>query len=209
MSSPITTVVFDVGNVLIEWDPRHLFRKVFLDEAGQPDEAKVEWFLTTICTQTWNECQDVGRGLAEGTQELLSLHPEQEEPIRAYYDRFQEMIPGEIPGAVALLRRLKERGSPVFGLSNYTRETFRDTRERFDFFRLLDGIVVSGEEGVMKPDPEIYQRLLARFGLESGSTLFIDDNLANIEAARALGFATYHFDHAEGLAGRLATLRLL
>ena len=205
----INAVVFDVGNVLIEWDPRHLYRKIFVDESGRADEARVAWFLANVCTQAWNERQDAGRSLAEGTAELLARHPEHDAPIRAFYGRFQEMIPGEIPGSVDLLQALKRRGWPLYGLSNYTRDTFRQTRERFGFFDALDGIVVSGEEGVMKPDPEIFRRLLARYGLEPASTLFIDDVGANIEAAAALGFATHHFRHSEGLARRLTALKLL
>ena len=207
--SPVTAVVFDVGNVLIEWDPRHLYRKIFRDDEGRPDEARVAWFLETICTQSWNERQDAGRSLAEGTAELTARHPDHAAEIAAYYGRFHEMIPGEIAGSVALLKALKARGRPLYGLSNYTRETFRLTRERFAFFALFDGIVVSGEEGVMKPDPEIYRRLLARYNLRPESAFFIDDNRANIEAAAALGFATHHFRGADGLAGHLSALELL
>ncbi|HMB76075.1 MAG TPA: HAD family phosphatase [Kiloniellaceae bacterium] len=207
--SAIDAVVFDVGNVLIEWDPRHLYRKIFRDKNGRPDEARVSWFLETICTQAWNEQQDAGRSLAAGTAALTAQHPAFAAEIAAYYDRFHEMIPGEIAGSVELLKALKARGRPLYGLSNYTRETFRETKERFGFFALFDGIVVSGEEGVMKPDPDIFRRLIARYRLRPESAFFIDDNRANVEAAAALGFATHHFQDAEGLARHLTALELL
>jgi len=205
----ISAVVFDIGNVLIEWNPRHLYRKIFMDENGAADDAEVERFLATICTQQWNEKQDVGRRLDEGTTELLERHPEQAAAIRAFYGRFQEMIPGEIPGSVDLLEALKARGCPVFGLSNYTRETFPPTRARFPFLGLFDGIVVSGEEGVMKPDPEIFHILASRYDLQPEGTLFIDDTAGNVTAAEALGFRGHHFRDAAGLAARLSALNLL
>lgn len=205
----IATIVFDVGNVLLEWDPRHLYRKIFRDENGAADEARMSWFLETICSQTWNEKQDAGRSLAEGTAELTARHPEHAEAIAAFYGRFQEMIPGEIAGSVALLQGLKTRGWPLFGLTNFTRETFRETRQRFTFFDVFDGIVVSGEEKVMKPDPEIFRRLVANYDLQPKATLFIDDNRANIEAAAALGFVTHLFRDADGLARHLTDLDLL
>jgi 2-haloacid dehalogenase len=207
--SAIAAVVFDVGNVLIEWDPRHLYRKIFRDSSGQPDEARISWFLENVCTQAWNERQDAGRSLVEGTSELVARHPDLAAEITAFYGRFQEMIPGEIGGSVVLLKALSLRGRPLYGLSNYTRETFRETKARFQFFDLFDGIVVSGEEGVMKPDPEVYRRLLARYSLQAETTLFIDDNAANIAAAAALGFATHHFRGAGDLARHLTALDLL
>jgi 2-haloacid dehalogenase len=205
----ISAVVFDIGNVLIEWNPRHLYRKIFVDRDGMPDDAQVERFLSTICTQQWNEKQDAGRSLEAGTAELLARHPDHAAAIRAFYGRFQEMMPGEIPGSVGILKALKARRCPVFGLSNFTRETFAPTRARFSFLGLLGGIVVSGEEGVMKPAPEIYRILASRYDLQPGSTLFIDDTAANISAAESLGFHGHHFRDAAGLAARLSTLKLL
>ena len=204
-----TTVVFDVGNVLIQWNPRHLYRKIFLDEAGKADLPRMERFLAEVCTQTWNERQDAGRSLAAGTAELVARFPGQAAEIEAFYGRFQEMMPGPVEGTVEILRALKDRGLRLYGLSNFTRETFPETRARFGFLALLEGIVVSGEEGVIKPDRRIYERLLERYGLRAADCFFIDDSLSNVTAARALGFTAHHFRGAAGLADALRREGLL
>ena len=202
-------MVFDVGNVLVQWNPRHLYRKIFLDEAGRPDLARMERFLAEVCTQTWNERQDAGRSLADGTAELMAQFPDQVREIEAFYGRFQEMMPGPVEGSVEILRALKGRGLRLYGLSNFTRETFPETRARFDFLTLLEGVVVSGEEGVIKPDPRIYERLLERYGLRAEDCYFIDDSLPNVSAARVMGFTAHRFRGAAGLADALRREGLL
>jgi 2-haloacid dehalogenase len=191
--SAVEAVLFDVGNVLIHWDPRHLYRKIFRTSDGTPDEERVEWFLGTICTTPWHIRHDLGRSPEEQTSELIRLHPEYRSEIEAFYGRFQEMIPGPLNGIVAAKQRMRTAGIPVYGLTNFCAETFRETRERFGFLREFDGVVVSGEEGMIKPDPRIFELCVSRFGLIPGRTLFIDDSERNIETANELGFRTHHF----------------
>src|SRR5882724_3854695 len=145
-------VVFDLGGVLIDWDPRHLYRKLF---AG--DESAMEQFLATVCTHEWNRCQDAGRSFAEGARLLKAEHPNKAELIDAYGARFHEMMPGPIAGSVEILAELRARGTPLYLLSNFSAETFPPAFERFDFLRWFHGMVISGEVGVIKPDPRIYK----------------------------------------------------
>jgi 2-haloacid dehalogenase len=203
-----SAVVFDVGNVLIRWDPKHLYRKVFTVADGTPDEARIDWFLDNVCDMAWNVAQDLGRPIAEANALLVERHPELQAEIQAYYGRFQEMIPGPIAESVAALERLKAAGVPVYGLTNFGRETFPPTRERFPFLASFDGVVVSGEERVIKPDPAIFRLLTARFGIEPSRTLFVDDSPRNIAAAEALGFHVHLFDEPAALAGTLERLGL-
>ncbi|MEC8584285.1 MAG: HAD family phosphatase [Pseudomonadota bacterium] len=189
----LTAVLFDVGNVLIEWDPRHLYRKIFICPDGTPDRARIEWFLTEVCSQAWNEEQDRGRTLAAATASLTARWPNYAGEIAAFYDRFQEMIPGAIAESREVFDHFKDRGLPVYGLTNFSRETFAATRARFDVLRRFDAVLVSGKEGLIKPDPAIFRRAAARFDLHPPATLFIDDSARNIAAARALGFQTHHF----------------
>ncbi|MEQ8587561.1 MAG: HAD family phosphatase [Thalassobaculaceae bacterium] len=193
MAADVNAVVFDIGNVLIRWDPRILYRKLFTHVDMTADERRVDWFLETVCPPDWNLEQDRGRRIADAEAEAIGRHPEYAPQIRAFYGRFQEMIPGEIPQTVAALRRAKSAGMPVHGLTNFGAETFSATAKRFDFLRSFDTVVVSGEEGVIKPDPAIFNRLIERAGLDPARTAFIDDSSANIEAARALGFVAHHF----------------
>lgn len=202
MATP-NLVVFDLGNVLIDWDPRHLYRKIFADEAA------MERFLAEVCSPAWNVMQDAGRTVAEATAELVARFPREEALIRAYYDRFDEMIPGAIEGTVAHFARLRERGVPCYALSNWSRETFARTRPRFPFLDWFAGLVISGEERVCKPDPAIFRLTAERFGFRPGDALFVDDSARNVEAAAALGFHTHHFDGADGLGRRLAAAGLV
>ncbi len=192
-------VVFDIGHVLLEWNPRYLYRKIFTGANGVVNEAAMEDFLTHVCSPDWNVEQDAGRSIAEATAVLGARHPQHKALIDAYYGRFQEMIPGVIDGTVAILEGLKSIGMPVYALTNFGRETFAQTRRRFGFFDLFDGIVVSGEEKLIKPDPRLYHLLLDRYGLEASRTVFTDDSPANIEGARALGFLVHHFTGPERL----------
>jgi 2-haloacid dehalogenase len=199
-----SVAVFDLGGVLLDWNPRHLYRKLF---AG--DEAAMEHFLGHVCTPHWNERQDEGRGFAEAEDELIRAHPAKAELIRAWRLRFPEMIPGAIAGTVEILECLDARGVPLYALSNWSRETFPSQRARFSFFDRFQGIVVSGEEGVIKPDPRIFELLFRRYGIAAREAVFIDDNLANANAAAALGVHGIHFRSPGALADELAALGLL
>ena len=199
-----SVVVFDLGGVLIDCDPRNLYRKLF---AG--DDAAMEHFLATVCTPDWNERQDAGRIFAEAEAELIARHPEKAPLIRAWGARFDEMISGAIEDSVAVLGELKNRGTPLYALTNWSTETFPPQRRRFPFLAWFDGIIVSGEEGVIKPDPHIFKILLRRYALVPEQTVFTDDNPDNAAAARALGMHGIHFRSAETLRRELAALGLL
>lgn len=199
VDAAVDAVVFDVGNVLIEWDPRHLYRKIFRSDGGEPDDAAIDGFLERVCTPAWNVRQDLGRSIAEANAELIDRFPDHTPAIEAYYGRFQEMIPGAIGGTVAVFEELKAAGVPVHGLTNFGSETFAATRPRFDFLNRFDVVVVSGDEGVIKPDPRIYEILVERAGLDPARTAFVDDSPRNIEAARAMGFRAHLFREPEAL----------
>jgi len=197
-------VVFDLGGVLIEWNPRHLYRKLF---GG--DEAAMEDFLANVCTTEWNECQDAGRSFADAVAELVPRHADKRELIEAFGSRFGEMIPGAIDGSVAILHALKRAGVRLYALSNWSAETFPPQRQRFPFLDAFDGIVVSGDEGVIKPDPRIFRILLDRYAIAPDEAVFVDDNPRNAEAAAALGIHGIHFRSPEQLQEELRALRLL
>jgi len=200
---PIDAVVFDLGGVLIDWDPRRLFRKLLADEAA------VEEFLATVCTPEWNAELDRGRPFAEGVAELVERHPEHAAAIAAYHERWPEMVAGDIPGTVEVLAELRAAGVPLYALTNWSAETFAITRGRFEFLEWFDGLLVSGEERVTKPDPAIFQLLLDRFGLDPTATVFVDDSEANVAAARRLGFDAIRFTGHEELRRELVARRLL
>ena len=199
-----SVVVFDLGGVLLQWDPRHLYRKLF---AG--DEAAMEAFLGNVCTEEWNERQDAGRTFADAAAELLPAHADKAHLIHAFGRRFDEMIPGAIEGTVELVRELKRAGVPVYALTNWSAETFPSQRRRFDFLAEFDGIVVSGEEGVIKPDPRIFRILVERYALPPAAVVFIDDNPANADAATSLGMHGIHFRSPDLLRRELQALGLL
>ncbi|HJX48986.1 MAG TPA: HAD family phosphatase [Gaiellaceae bacterium] len=198
-----TTVVFDLGGVLIKWDPRHLYRKLF----DAPDE--MESFLAEVTTADWNAQQDAGRPWAEAIATLVAEHPERRELIEAFHLRWPEMLSGEIPGTVDVLTELRAAGIRLVALSNWSAEMFPVALERFDFLSWFEGIVISGEVGVNKPDPRIFEHLVGRFGIEPAESLFIDDSPANIDAARALGFRAIQFTDAAELRRELVRLGLL
>ena len=203
-SSRRRIVIFDLGGVLIEWNPRHLYRKIF---AG--DERAMEAFLSEVCSVEWNERQDAGRTFAEAVQELMPRHADKRELIEAFGRRFDEMITGEIPGTVEILAELKRAGVPRYALSNWSAETFPPQRTRFPFLAWFDGIVLSGEEGVIKPDPRIFRILLDRYGIARDEAVFIDDNPANAAAADALGIHGIHFRSPAELRDELRRLGFL
>jgi 2-haloacid dehalogenase len=203
VSRRIDTVIFDLGNVLIGWDPRRLYRQLI------EDEAQMEWFLREVCSSEWNEQQDKGRPWAEGTALLRAQFPEHAELIDAYHLRWKETLVGPIEGSVQLLSELKAHGVRLLALTNWSQETFPVARELFPFLQWFEGIVVSGEERLIKPDPRIYQCLLQRYQVDPATALYIDDSQRNVAAAEALGMHGWWFRDAEGLRGRLVELGLL
>ena len=197
-------VVFDLGGVLIRWDPRNLYRKLF-----DGDDAAMEDFLNDVCTVEWNERQDAGRSFAEAVAELRPQHPDKLELIEAFGRRFDEMIPGAVEGSVEILAELKRAGVPRYALTNWSAETFAPQRQRFEFLSWFDGIVVSGEEGVIKPDPKIFRILLERYRIAPDETVFIDDDPGNAAAAALLGIHGIHFQSPAQLRRELEALELL
>jgi 2-haloacid dehalogenase len=197
-------VVFDLGGVLIDWDPRYLYRKLF-----NGDEPAIEHFLSTVCTHEWNRAQDTGRSFAEGARLLKRQHPDKAELIDAYGARFDEMIAGPIAGTVEILAELRDRGAPLYGLTNWSAETYPLALKRFEFLTWFRGILVSGEVGATKPDPRIYALMLARFAIDPQRAVYIDDNAANAEAARRFGIHGIHFTTPEALREELVRLALL
>ena len=180
-------VVFDIGNVLLRWNPRNLFRKVF------DDEERMERFLSTALAMGWVVHTDVTPDFSRAVEERAKAYPEFAEQLRLFDARWIETLDGPIEENVALLRRLRAAGRPVHALSNFATEKFALAREHFDFLREFDVPVISGHVGVAKPDPRIYQILFERAGATPGELLFVDDSLPNIHAAEALGMATIHF----------------
>jgi 2-haloacid dehalogenase len=188
-----STIIFDLGGVLLEWNPRYLYRKLF------DDEAAMEAFLATVCTPDWNVRQDAGRPFAEAVAELVERHPEQETMIRAYHERWEEMVPYAIEGSVEILADVRAAGYRVAALSNWSAETYPLMRQRFDFLGWFDRIVLSGDERYIKPDPQIYQILLDRLAQPAHECLFIDDSEKNVVAAREMGIRAIHFHSPEVL----------
>ena len=202
---PIENIIFDLGGVLVDWDPKYLYNKVF-----NYDQEKLNWFLENICTNDWNVEQDAGRSLAEATNLLIEKHPEQELYIRMFYDRWQEMLKGEIKGTVKILEQIKQKNQKqLYALTNWSAETFPIALERFDFLELFKGIVVSGTEKTRKPFDDIYQILLRRYNLTASASLFIDDNRENVEAARRNGLIGIHFQDPNQLRSELEKLEIL
>jgi 2-haloacid dehalogenase len=199
----IDAVIFDLGGVLLDWNPRYLYRRMF------DDEDAMERFLGDVCTMEWHEANDRGVPFEITCAQLAAEHPEHAEHIWAWGTRTEEMIGGPIDESVAILRELKGRGVPVYALTNMEATTYPQRRERFDFLRWFDGTVVSSSEGMIKPDARIFRLLLDRYGLEPESTLMIDDNPRNVDAARALGMQTVLFESPEGLRRVLVDAGLL
>jgi 2-haloacid dehalogenase len=199
-----SVAIFDFGGVLFDWNPRHLYRKLF---AG--DDAAMEDFLANVCTTEWNECQDAGRTFEEATLALMPQHADKRELIEAWGQRFGEMIAGPIEGTVAILGELKARGVPLYAITNWSAETFPPQRARFPFLEWFDGIVVSGNERVMKPDPRIFRILLERHALRAEDAVFVDDVERNALAASALGIHGIHFRSPEQLRRELVACGLL
>ncbi|MBP5398618.1 MAG: HAD family phosphatase [Bacteroidales bacterium] len=195
--SKIKNIVFDYGAVLVDWDPHHLYDPYF------GSREKADWFLTNVCTNEWNFQMDSGKPFVEAIDELISEHPEWEKEIRMYFDRWIGMMGDEIPGMQALVRRLKAAGYGVYGLTNWSAETFCQVRNKYVIFGLMDGMVVSGEERIVKPDAAIYRLLMERYGLRAEESLFVDDRQPNIDGAKAVGMGGVLFRNAQQLEAEL------
>jgi len=200
----IKAIIWDLGGVLIDWNPAYVFDKMF------DDEEKKKVFFESICTSDWNENQDAGRPIKEATEELVAQHPEWKEYIEAYYGKWIEMLGGPIHGTVEIFREMKEKGKyKLYALTNWSGELFPVALGLYDFLHWFDGRVVSGDEKMRKPAPEFYQLLLNRYELKPAETLFIDDNLRNLKAADELGIRTIHFQSPEQLRKELKERWLL
>ena len=202
----VDTVVFDLGGVLIDWDPRYLYRKLF---AG--DEPGMERFLAEVTTSAWNLSLDAGKPFGEAVAELIATHPDERARIEAYHARWIEMISGPIPGTVALLEGLAARDVPLYAITNWAVETFALVRRdpAYAFLDLFREIFVSGELKMIKPEPAIFRHALKHIGRAAGDCLFIDDNAHDVEAAAALGLAAHRFTTPEALADDLRRRGLL
>lgn len=199
----IEAVVFDLGGVLIDWDPRYLYRSIF------DDERSMETFLSTVTTPEWNEQQDLGRSFEKGVAELVDLFPQHADLITAYRDRWSEMLAGEIAGATDLIAELLDAAVPLYALTNWSAETFPIARQRFPWLARFGGVIVSGEEGIGKPDRRIFELVLSRFRLRADRTLFVDDRQANLMAAERCGFRTLLFTGTDQLRADLVAEGLL
>lgn len=185
----INTIIFDLGGVLIDWNPEYVFLEVF-----NGDRQKMQWFFDTICTSDWNENQDAGYPISKATEERVALFPEHEELIRMYYGRWEEMLGNEISETVEILKQLLALNQyKIVALTNWSHETFPVALKKFEFLHWFEGILVSGEEKTRKPFKEIYDLTLERFNIKANEAIFIDDNLRNIEAANAIGIHGIHF----------------
>ncbi|MBB5397146.1 HAD family phosphatase [Mucilaginibacter sp. AK015] len=198
------TIIFDLGAVLIDWNPQYLYRKLFADERDMLH------FLANITTPDWNEEQDAGRPLQEGTSLLVQQHPQHEANIRAFYGRWDEMLGDAIEGTVEIFEQLKNTNRyKIYALTNWSAETFPVALERYDFLNWFDDIVVSGTEKMRKPNPAFYQLLLQRHNVKAQNALFIDDNLRNVSAAQKLGIQSIHFNSPQQLKTELENLKII
>lgn len=186
-------IIFDLGGVLVDWNPRHLYRRMFAEEA------LMEKFLAEVCTQAWNEEQDAGRAYEDAIGILLIDYPEHEELIRAWINRWEEMLEGAIDGTVAILRQLKSQNYDLYALSNWSAETWHHGENKFEFLKWFREIIISGHYKVKKPDSRIFEIALGKIGKPAEECVFIDDSLPNVLAARQLGFRAIHFQSPEQL----------
>jgi len=201
----IKYVIFDLGGVLLDWNPEYLYEKVF-----KGDQEKMKWFLQNVCTPHWNMEQDAGRTFEEGTRILLKTFAEYESEIRLFFDRWEEMLRDEIKDTVRILNELKSLNKvKLYALTNWSSETFPIAKRRFNMLKSFEGIVVSGEEFTRKPYPQIYEITLKRFGLKPEHCLFIDDSLENVEGARKMGINGLHYHNPSQLKEALQQLNVL
>lgn len=196
----IKNIIFDFGGVLLDWNPHYLYDPYF------GDVEKAEWFLTNICTYPWNAQHDAGKPVAEDTTELVAQYPEWEKEIRMYYDEFEKMLSGQIADMEEYIKELKGRGFRIYGLSNWSVETFAMIRPKYPILDLMEDMVISGKEKVMKPDAKIYQIALSRFDIKPEESVFIDDNVNNIIGCEAAGIHGVVFKDAGQLRSDLEKL---
>jgi len=195
----IKAIIFDFGGVLVDWNPRYLYADVF------SDTEKMEWFLHEVCSTAWNLEQDRGRSFADGIALLEKQHSAFQKEIRLFWEGWPKMLKEEILETVTLLPQLKQNYA-VYGLTNWSAETFPMLMDRFDFVQLFDDIVVSGDEGLVKPDKSIYELLLKRYNLLAQECIFIDDNIDNVKAAEQLGFSAILYKNSDYLKQDLSSL---
>ncbi|MDC1197995.1 HAD family phosphatase [Algibacter sp.] len=201
----IDTIIFDLGGVLIDWNPEYVFLDVF-----NRDRKKMQWFFDHICTSDWNENQDAGYPMAQATEDKVALFPEYEKEIRMFYGRWVEMLGDSITGTVDILKKfIDSEDYKVIALTNWSAETFPIALERFEFLHWFEGIIVSGEEKTRKPFNDIYNLTLERFNIKAENAIFIDDNLRNIEAANNLGINGIQFESPEQLIINLKTFNII
>ncbi len=199
----IKNIIFDFGGVLVDWNPRYFYRSYF------KTEEEMEFFLGNICTTEWNANQDCGHLMADATRERVALFPEYKEAIEMYYSRWGEMLHSDIPETADFLREAKAAGYGIYGLTNWSHETIQVAYDRYRVFDEFDGIVVSGCERLLKPDPKLYQILLERYNLKAEECIFLDDNQANVDAANALGIKAIRFTTIEEVRPQLAELGIV
>jgi 2-haloacid dehalogenase len=204
MTTNIKAIIFDYGNVLLEWNPRHVYRHYFPD-----DNEGMERFFDEVDFMGWNAQQDRGRTFKEGVADLSSQFPHHAHLIQAYHDHWKESIGNALTGTVEILKELKQAGYSLYGLTNWSAETFPYARAKYAFFDLFDDMVISGTVGYVKPEPEIYHILLEKIGRPAQECLFIDDSLPNIKQANTMGFKTIHFSSPEQLKLSLTEMELL
>ena len=194
MNRSVDTIIFDLGGVLIDWNPRYMYRKIF------KTEEETEWFLENVTTSEWNENQDAGYPLHKATEELVAKHPKWEPEIKAYYGRWLEMLGDQIHETVEILQQLKKTGKyKLYALTNWSAETFPHALKRFEFFKMFEGIVVSGEEKMRKPSAAFYKIIIDRYHLDPSKTIFVDDSLRNIKGAETVGITGIHFHNPSQL----------
>ena len=196
----IKNIIFDFGGVLLDWNPRYLYKSYF------NNDEEMEHFLADICNGEWNIKQDAGRPFAEAVKELQSKFPEYAEAIQMYDDDWEKMLKCELPESIDLLKELKFMGYGIYGLTNWSAEKIGYAFANYSFFSLFDGIVVSGVEKVVKPDRKIYEILLERYSLKPGECVFIDDNQDNVDMAKVLGINAIRFDNIGNVKEHLETL---
>jgi 2-haloacid dehalogenase len=204
MQNSIKAIIFDFGGVLLDWNPRYLYQRFFPDRPQAMED-----FLNEIDFYAWNAQQDKGRSFAEGIAELSAQFPQYAPLIQAYFDHWEDSISGSIPGTVDILHKLKGNSHLLYGLSNWSAETYPRARERYSFFEWFDDILLSGDVELVKPDPAIFNLLLNKVNLSPSECLMIDDAQANIDSAAELGFSTIHFNSPENLQTELQRLNIL
>jgi 2-haloacid dehalogenase len=200
----ISVAIFDLGGVVVDWNPRYLYRKLF-----NGNETEMEYFLSAVCTSSWNDQQDAGRSFAEGCDSLKRLHPDKAELIDAWFQRYGEMLGGEIPGTVEILRELRSRSLPIYALSNWSAETFPIARNRFECLSWFNGVLLSGEAKVLKPDRRIFEIFLDTFRINPNRAIYIDDRSENVESALRLGMRGHVFKDSHALRAELIRAGLI